>query len=85
MSDTVSTVGDLCGKHVGTVTVRISLLGSEIVGVVTELNFIASYVKMLSGERCGESVAYIELEGEIELNSVPLSTPASVEPRSDPQ
>ena len=85
MSDTVNTVGDLSGKHVGTVTVRISLLGSEVVGVITELTFSTGYVKMLSGERCGEPVAYIELEGEIELNSVPLSTPASVEPRSDPQ
>lgn len=83
MSDTVSTVGDLSGKHVGNDTVRISLLGSEIMGVVTELNFNASYVKTLSGERFGEPVAYIELEGEIELNSVPLSTPASIVARSE--
>lgn len=83
MSGTVSTVGDLSGKHVGTVTVRISLLGSEIVGVVTELNFIASYVKTLSGERCGEPVAYIDLDGGVEMNSVPLGTPASIVARSE--
>lgn len=85
MSDTVSTVGDLSGKHVGTVTVRISLLGSEVVGVITDLTFSIGYQLTLSGDRLGEALAHIDLDGGVELNSVPLSTPASVEPRSDPQ
>ena len=85
MSNEVRTVGDLSGKHVGNDTVRISLLGSEIVGVITELSVTAGYVRLLSGERYGEASAYIELENGIELNSVPLSTPASIVERSDPQ
>lgn len=83
MSDAVSTVGDLCGKHVGTDTVRISLLGSEIVGVITELTITTDYPRMLYGGQHTESLAHIDLEGGVEMNSVPLGTPASVEPRSE--
>ena len=82
MSDTVNTVGDLSGKRVGTTKVSISLLGSEIVGVITELTVTTEYVSLLSGERYGETSAHIELENGIELNSVPLSTPASIVARS---
>lgn len=82
MSNIVSTVGDLCGEHVGTDTVRISLLGSEVVGVITDLTFSTGYPLTLSGDRRGEALAHIDLDGGVELNSVPLSTPASVEPRS---
>ena len=85
MSNEVRTVGDLSGKHVGTSKVSIFLLGSEIVGVITELSVTAGYVRLLSGERYGEASAYIELENGIELNSVPLSTPASIVTRSGPQ
>lgn len=85
MSNEVRTVGDLSGKHVGTSKVSIFLLGSEIVGVITELSVTAGYVRLLSGERYGEASAYIELENGIELNSVPLSTPASIVERSGPQ
>ena len=83
MSDTVSTVGDLSGRHVGTDTVRISLLGSEVVGVITDLTFSTGYLLTLSGDRYGECLAHIDLDGGVELNSVPLDTPASVEPRSE--
>ena len=82
MSDTVSTVGDLSGKHVGTTKVSIFLLGSEIVGVITELSVTTEFMSLLSGERHGETSAHIELENGIELNSVPLSTPASIVARS---
>ena len=82
MSDTVRTVGDLSGKHVGTTKVSIFLLGSEIVGVITELSVTTEFMSLLSGERHGETSAHIDLDGGVELNSVPLSTPASVEPRS---
>ena len=85
MSNEVRTVGDLAGKHVGTSKVSIFLLGSEIVGVITELSVTTEYVSLLSGEQYGEASAYIDLENGIELNSVPLSTPASVVTRSDPQ
>ena len=83
MSDTVNTVGDLCGKHVGNDTVRISLLGSEIVGVITELTFSTDYQLTLSGDRRGEALAHIDLDEGVELNSVPLSTPASIVARSE--
>lgn len=82
MSDTVSTVGDLSGKHVGTDTVSIFLLGSEIVGVITELSVTTEFMSLLSGERHGETSAHIVLENGIELNSVPLCTPASIVARS---
>lgn len=82
MSDTVNTVGDLSGKNVGTDTVRISLLGSEIVGVITELTFNTDYLLTISGHRHGEVSARIDLEGGVELNSVSLSTPASIVARS---
>ena len=85
MSNEVTTVGDLSGKHVGNDTVSIILLGSEIVGVITELSVTTEYVSLLSGEQYGEASAYIDLENGIELNSVPLSTPASIVTRSDPQ
>ena len=85
MSNEVTTVGDLSGKHVGTSKVSIFLLGSEIVGVITELSVTTEYVSLLSGEQYGEASAYIDLENGIELNSVPLSTPASIVERSDPQ
>lgn len=85
MSNEVTTVGDLSGKHIGNDTVRIFLLGSEIVGVITELSVTTEYVSLLSGEQYGEASAYIDLENGIELNSVPLSTPASIVTRSDPQ
>lgn len=85
MSNEVRTVGDLSGKHVGNDTVSIFLLGSEIVGVITELSVTTEYVSLLSGEQYGEASAYIDLENGIELNSVPLSTPASIVTRSDPQ
>lgn len=83
MSDAVSTVGDLCGKHVGTDTVRISLLGSEVVGVITDLTFSTGYPLTLSGDRRGEALAHIDLDGGVELYSIPLDAPASVEPRSE--
>ena len=85
MSNEVRTVGDLSGKHVGNDTVRISLLGSEIVGVITDLTFSTDFSLMLSGERHGKVSAYIDLDGGVELNSVPLSTPASIVTRSDSQ
>lgn len=85
MSNEVRTVGDLSGKHVGTSKVSIFLLGSEIVGVITELSVTTEYVRRLSGEQYGEASAHIDLENGIELNSVPLSTPASIVTRSDPQ
>ena len=83
MSNEVRTVGDLSGKHVGNDTVRISLLGSEIVGVITDLTFSTDFNLMLSGERHGKVSAYIDLDGGVELNSVPLSTPASIVTRSE--
>ena len=85
MSDEVRTVGDLSGKHVGTDTVRISLFESEIVGVITDLTFSTGYQLTLSGDRRGEALAHIGLDGGVELNSVPLSTPASAVARSGPQ
>ena len=85
MSNEVRTVGDLSGKHVGTSKVSIFLLGSEIVGVITELSVTTEYVSLLSGEQYGEASAYIDLENGIELNSVPLSTPASIVTRSGAQ
>ena len=85
MSNEVRTVGDLSGKHVGNDTVRISLLGSEIVGVITDLTFSTDFSLMLSGERHWKVSAYIDLENGIELNSVPLSTPASIVTRSEAQ
>lgn len=85
MSNEVRTVGDLSGKHVGTSKVSIFLLGSEIVGVITELSVTTEYVSLLSGEQYGEASAYIDLENGIELNNVPLHSPASIVTRSDPQ
>lgn len=83
MSNEVTTVGDLSGKHVGNDTVSIFLLGSEIVGVITDLTFSTDFSLMLSGERHGKVSAYIDLENGIELNSVPLSTPAPIVARSE--
>lgn len=83
MSNEVRTVGDLSGKHVGNDTVRISLLGSEIVGVITDLTISTDFFLMLSGERHGKVSAYIELDGGVEINSIPLSTPASIVTRSE--
>lgn len=83
MSDTVSTVGDLSGKHVGTDTVRIEHGDSVIEGVMSALTFSAQYETTLSGERFYTTLAYISIGNEFELNNFPMHAPASIVARSE--
>lgn len=85
MSNEVTTVGDLCGKHVGTDTVRIEEGNSVIEGVITSLTFSAQYELALSGEKYYTTLAYISIGQRYELNDISLGTPASIVTRSDPQ
>lgn len=83
MSNEVSTVGDLCGKHVGTDTVRIVYLGSEIEGVIRDLTFTAEYETLSSGARVYlPATANISIGNEFELNNFPMHAPASIVTRS---
>ena len=84
MSNTVSTVGDLCGKHVGTDTVRIEHGGSVIEGIMTELVFTAEYEYLMNGTRVyRSSTAKISIGDEFVLNNFPMHAPASIVARSE--
>lgn len=85
MSNEVTTVGDLCGKHVGIDTVRIEEGNSVIEGIITSLTFSAQYELTLSGEKFYTTLAYISIGQRYELNDISLGTPASIVTRSDPQ
>lgn len=84
MSDTVSTVGDLCGKHVGTDTVRIEYGDSVVEGVISNLTFSSQYERTVDGARFPVDVtAYISIGHEFELNNFPLHSPATIVARSE--
>lgn len=85
MSDTVSTVGDLCGKHVGIDTVRIEYGASVIEGVITSLTFSAQYEATLSGEKHYTTLAYVSIGDEFKLNNLPMHAPASLVRSPDAQ
>lgn len=85
MSNEVSTVGDLCGKHVGIDTVRIEHGSSVVEGVITDLTFTAEYVNTIVENRHYCTRAEIKLGDEIELYDIPMDTPASIVTRSGPQ
>lgn len=86
MSDTVSTVGDLSGKHVGTDTVRIVYGDSVVEGVISNLTFSSQYERTVDGARFPVDVtACISIGYEFELNNFPMHAPASIVTRSDPQ
>lgn len=86
MSNEVTTVGDLSGKHVGTDTVRIVYRGSVIEGVIRELTFTAEYEYLSNGTRVYlPGTANISIGNEFDLNSFPMHAPAYVVTRSDPQ
>lgn len=79
MSDTVNTVGDLSGKHVGTDTVRIMHRGSVIEGVITGLTFTTEYEYLSNGTRIYyPATANISIGDEFELNNFPTHAPASI-------
>ena len=83
MSDTVSTVGDLCGKHVGNDTVRIGHGASVIEGVISNLTFSSQYERTVGGVRFPVAVtATIHIEDEFELYNIPMDAPASIVARS---
>lgn len=86
MSDTVSTVGDLCGKHVGIDTVRIEYGSSVVEGVISNLTFSSQYERTVDGAKFPVAVtAHISIGDQYELHDFPLDTPASIVARSDPQ
>lgn len=86
MSNEVTTVGDLSGKHVGVDTVRIVYLGSEIEGVIRELTFTAEYESRADGTRFYlPATANITIGDEFELNSFPMHAPAAIVTRSRAQ
>lgn len=84
MSDTVSTVGDLSGKNVGTDTVRIMYRGSVIEGVIRALTFTTEYETLSDGTRIYlPATADISIGNEFELNNFPTHAPASIVTRSE--
>lgn len=83
VSNTVSTVGDLSGKHVGTDTVRIEAGNTVIEGVMSSLTFSSQYELTVGGEKFYTSLAYISVGDQYELNNISLSTPASIVERSE--
>ena len=84
MSNEVTTVGDLSGKHVGNDTVRIEYRGSVIEGVISALTFAAEYETLLSGTKIYfPATANISIGDEFELNSFPMHAPASIVTRSE--
>lgn len=86
MSNEVTTVGDLSGKHVGNDTVRIEYRGSVIEGVISALTFTAEYESLAGGARVYHpATASISIGDEFELNNFPMHAPASIVTRSDPQ
>lgn len=83
MSDTVSTVGDLSGKHVGTDTVRIEHGDSVIEGVISKITFSTQYEQTVDGTRFFLSAtADISIGKEFQLNNFPTHAPASIVARS---
>ena len=83
MSNEVTTVGDLCGKHVGTDTVRIEYGDSVVEGVISNLTFSSQYERTVDGARLPVNVtACISIGYEFELNNCPLHAPASIVTRS---
>lgn len=85
MSDTVSTVGDLSGKHVGIDTVRIEYGSSVVEGVISDLTFTAEYVNTIAESRHYCTRADIKLGDEFELHDFPMDTPAAIVTRSRAQ
>lgn len=83
MSNEVTTVGDLSGKHVGVDTVRIEYGNSVVEGVIFNLTFSSQYERTVDGTRIPVAVtAYINIGDEFELNNLPMHAPASVVERS---
>lgn len=83
MSDTVSTVGDLSGKHVGTDTVRIEHGNSVVEGVISNLTFATQYERTVDGTRFPIVItAYINIGQRYELNDISLDTRASIVTRT---
>lgn len=79
MSNEVTTVGDLSGKHVGVDTVRIVHRGSVIEGVIRDLTFTAEYEPLADGTRLYlPATANISIGNEFDLNNFPMHAPASL-------
>lgn len=86
MSDTVNTVGDLSGKHVGTDMVRIVHAVSVIEGIIRDHTITAEYEPLADGTRLYlPATVNISIGNEFEHNNFPIHAPASIETRSDPQ
>lgn len=86
MSNEVTKVGDLSGKHVGVDTVRIVYLCSVIEGVIRDLTFTTKYETLADGTRIYlPATANISIGNEFELNNFPMHAPAAIVTRSRAQ